>query len=64
MHLQSIYNFWEVNTYSRLHGDKVTNKIVLQKAKLTSVTALIKPKWLCRLGHVRQMEDGCIPKDP
>ena len=43
--------------------DKVTNKVVLEKAGIPSLYTLLKQRHMQWLGHVTWMEDGCIPKD-
>ena len=43
--------------------DKVTNKMVLEKAGITSLYTLLKQMCMRWLGHVTRMKDGRIPKD-
>ena len=43
--------------------DKVTNADVLSRAGLPTMYTLLRQRRLRSLGHVRRMEDGCIPKD-
>ena len=43
--------------------EKVTNKVVLEKAGIASLYTLLKQRRMRWLGHVTQMKDGCIPKD-
>ena len=43
--------------------DHVTNNEVLQRAKIQSMTTLLRQRRLRWLGHVRRLEDGRIPKD-
>ena len=43
--------------------DKVTNADVLSRAGLPTMYTLLRQGRLRWLGHVRRMEDGCIPKD-
>ena len=43
--------------------DKVTNKVVLEKAGIPSLYTLLKQRRMRWLGHVTRMKDGRIPKD-
>jgi len=43
--------------------DKVTNKVVLEKAGIPSLYTLLKQRRIRWLGHVIWMKDGRIPKD-
>ena len=43
--------------------NKVTNKVVLEKAGIPSLYTVLKQRCMRSLGHVTRMEDGCIPKD-
>ncbi|KAJ8020619.1 hypothetical protein HOLleu_40257 [Holothuria leucospilota] len=43
--------------------DMVTNSEVLSKAKLSTIFVMLSVRRLRWLGHVHQMEKGCIPKD-
>ena len=43
--------------------DRVTNKVVLEKAGIPSLYTLLKQRRLRWLGHVTRMKDGRIPKD-
>ena len=43
--------------------DKVTNKVVLEKAGIPSLYTLLKQRRMRWLEHVTRMKDGCIPKD-
>jgi len=44
-------------------SDHVTNNDVLERAKILSMTTLLRQRRLRWLGHVRRMDDGRIPKD-
>ena len=56
----SIHSTWEVSAVSWL--DKVTNADVLSRAGLPSMYTLLRQRRQRWLGHVRRMDDGCIPK--
>ena len=43
--------------------DKVTNKVVLEKAGIPSLYTLLKQRRMRWLGHVTRMKDDRIPKD-
>ena len=43
--------------------DRVTNKVVLEKAGIPSLYTLLKQRRMRWLGHVTRMRDGRIPKD-
>ena len=43
--------------------DKVTNKVVLEKAGIPSLYILLKQRRMRWLGHVTRLKDGRIPKD-
>ena len=43
--------------------DRVTNKVVLEKAGIPSLYTLLKQRRMWWLGHVTRMEDGRIQKD-
>ena len=43
--------------------DKVTNKVMLEKAGIPSLYTLLKQRRMRWLGHVTRMEEGRIPKD-
>ena len=43
--------------------DKVTNKVVLEKAGIPSLYTLLKQRRMRWLGHVTRMKDGRIQKD-
>ncbi|KAI0232616.1 hypothetical protein LSAT2_017074 [Lamellibrachia satsuma] len=36
---------------------------ILDRARIRSMYSLLSQRRLCWLGHVRRMEDGCLPKD-
>ena len=43
--------------------EKVTNKVVLEKAGIPSLYTLLKQRRMQWLGHVTRMKDGRIPRD-
>ena len=43
--------------------DKVTNKLVLEKAGIPSLYTLLEQRHMQWLGHVTWLKDGRIPKD-
>ncbi|KAK4328590.1 hypothetical protein Pmani_001066 [Petrolisthes manimaculis] len=43
--------------------DKITNTVVLKRAKIPSLHMLLSQRRLRWLGHVHRMQDGRIPKD-
>ena len=43
--------------------DKVTNKVVLEKAGIPCLYTLLKQRRMRWLGHVTRMKDGRIPRD-
>ena len=43
--------------------NRVTNKVVLEKAGIPSLYTILKQRRMRWLGHVTQMKDGRIPKD-
>ena len=49
--------------YPGNHADKVTNKVVLEKAGIPSLYTLLKQRRMRWLGNVTRMKDGRIPKD-
>ena len=60
-------NSFHLRSIRRILGiswqDKVTNGDVLSRAGLPSMYTLLRQRRLRRLGHVRRMDDGRIPKD-
>ena len=51
-------------TYSGITWqDKVTNKVVLEKAGIPSLYALLKQRRMRLLGHVTRMKDALISKN-
>ena len=44
-------------------SDRVPNAQVLKRAGLSTMYTLLRQRMLSWLGHMRRMEDGCIPKD-
>ena len=66
-HQEKRLNVFHMRCLRRILGitwqDKVTNKLVLEKAGIPSLYTLLKQRRMRWLGHVTRMEDGCIPKD-
>ena len=60
-------NIFHLRCLRRILGirwqDRVPNTEVLGRAGLPSIFTLLSQHRLRWLGHVRRMEDGCIPKD-
>ena len=66
-HEEKILNVFHMRCLRRILGitwqDKVTNKVVLEKAGISSLHTLLKQRCMRWLGHVTQMEDGHTPKE-
>ena len=66
-HQEKRLNMFHVRCLRRILGitwqDRVTNKVVLEKAGIPSLYTLLKQKDMRWIGHVTQMEDCRIPKD-
>ena len=66
-HQEKRLNVFHMNCLRRILGitwqDKVTNKVVLEKAGIPSFYTLLKQRHMGLLGHVTRMKDGRIPKD-
>ena len=66
-HQEKMLNVFHMRCLRRILGitwqDKVTNKVVLEKAVIPSVYTLLKQRRMRCLGHVTRMKDGRIPKD-
>ena len=65
-HHEKRLNVFHMRCLRRILGitwqDKVTNKVVLEKARIPGLYTLLK-QWRMRwLGHVTRMKDGRIPK--
>ena len=62
-----VMNVFHMRCLRRILGitwhDRVTNKVVLEKAGIPSLYTLLKQRRMRWLGHVTRMEDGRIPKD-
>ena len=66
-HQEKRLNVFHMSCFRRILGitwqDKVTNKVVLEKAWIPSLYTLLKQRRMRWLGHVTRMKDGRIPKD-
>ena len=66
-HQEKWLNAFHMRCLRRILGitwrDKVTNKVVLEKAGIPSLYTLLKQRRMRLLGHVTRMKDGRIPKD-
>ena len=66
-HQEKRLNVFHMRCLRRIMGitwqDKVTNKVVLEKAGILSLYTLLKQRRMRWLGHVTRMEDGRIPMD-
>ena len=66
-HQEKRLNVFHMRCLRRILGitwqDKVTNKVVLEKAGIPSLYTLLKQRRMRWLGHVTRMKDGRIPKD-
>ena len=65
---EKMLNVFHMRCLRRILGitcqDKVTNKVVLEKAGIPRLYTLLKQRCMRWLGHVTQMKDGRIPKRP
>ena len=65
-HQEKRLNVFHMRYFRRIQGitcqDKVTNKVVLEKAGIPSLYTLLKQRCMRWLGHVTRMKDGRIPK--
>ena len=65
-HQEKRLNVFHMRCLRRILGiiwqDKVTNKVVLEKAGIPSLYTLLKQRRMRWLGHVIRMKDGRIPK--
>ena len=66
-HQEKGLNVFHMRCFRRILGitwqDKVTNKVVLEKAGIPSLYTLLKQICMRWIEHVTRMEDGRIPKD-
>ena len=66
-HQEKWLNVFHMRCLRRIKGitwqDKVTNKVVLEKAGIPSLYTLLKQRRMPWLGHVTRMKDGRIPKN-
>ena len=66
-HQEKMLNVFHMRCLRRILGitwqDRVTNKVVLEKADIPSLYTLLKQRRMRWLGHVTRMKDGLIPKD-
>ena len=66
-HQEKRLNVFHMRCLRRILGitwqDRVTNKVVLEKAGIPSLYTLLKQRRMRWLGHVTWMKDGRIPKD-
>ena len=66
-HQEKRLNVFHVRCLRRILGitwqEKVTNKVVLEKAGIPSLYTLLKQRRMRRLGQVTRMKDDRIPKD-
>ena len=66
-HQEKRLNVFHMCCLKRILGitlqDKMTNKVVLEKAGIPSLYTLLKQRHMRWLGHVTRMKDGLIPKD-
>ena len=66
-HQEKRLNVFHMRCLRRILGitwqDRMTNKVVLEKAGIPSLYTLLKQRRMRWLGHVTRMEDGRIPKD-
>ena len=66
-HQEKRLNVFHMRCLRRILGitwqDKVTNKVVLEKAGIPSLYTILKQRRMRWLGHVTRMKDGRIPKD-
>ena len=66
-HQEKRLNVFHMRCLRRILGitwqDRVTNKVVLEKAGIPSLYTLLKQRRMRWLGHVTRMKDDRIPKD-
>ena len=66
-HQEKRLNVFHMRCIRRILGitwqDRVTNKVVLEKAGIPSLYTLLKQRRMRWLGHVTRINDGRIPKD-
>ena len=66
-HQEKKLNVFRMRGLRRILGitrqDKVTNKVVLEKAGIPSLYTLLKQRCMHWLGHVTRIKYGRIPKD-
>ena len=66
-HEEKSLNMFHMRCLRRILGitwqDKVTNKVVLDKAEIPSLYTPLKQRCMQWLGHATRTEDGRIPKD-
>ena len=65
-HQEKRLNVFHMHCLRRILGitwqDRVTNKVVLEKAGIASLYTLLQQRRMRWLGHVTRMKDGRIPK--
>ena len=66
-HQEKMLNVFHMHCLRRILGitwqNRVTNKVVLEKAGIPSLYTLLKQRRMRWLEHVTRMKDGRIPKD-